>query len=233
MEEKKATERPFFSIVYCIFFVKKTGMQIAVITNDNLKAELLAQGLQEGLEITWMSVPAAAGSYDACIDLLFDSSETRIAALAKMSSALYLLNDVCGSDITFPGKFVRFNGWKTMLGRKVMEMAVTDTATMAATEKLLAFFNRKAEWVPDQPGLITARVISMIINEAYLALEAGVSTREDIDTAMQLGTSYPYGPFAWSEQIGTGEIEKLLLKLSATSNRYHPSRLLQQEAAIK
>lgn len=204
-----------------------------MITNEDFKAELLAQGLQEGLDIEWLSVPSAIGSFDACIDLLFDGSETRIAALAQISAALYLLNDVCGSAIRLPGRFVRFNGWKTMLGRNLMELATTDTETMAATEKLLPFLNRKAEWVPDQPGFITARIISMIINEAYLALEEAVSTKEDIDMAMQSGTGYPYGPFAWSRLIGITEIEKLLLKLSAISHRYQPSRLLQQEAAIK
>ncbi|MBP6588456.1 MAG: hypothetical protein KA229_00035 [Chitinophagaceae bacterium] len=208
-------------------------MRIAVITNEDLKAELLAHGLQEGLEIEWMSAPVASGSFDACIDLLFDSSENRTAALTEMQSALYLLNDVCGCDIRLPGQVVRFNGWRTMLGRSVMELGETDAATKSVIEKLLSYLNRKPEWVPDQPGLITARVISMIINEAYLALEAGVSTKEDIDTAMQLGTSYPHGPFAWSQLIGIGEIEKLLLKLTITANRYQPSRLLQQEAAIK
>jgi 3-hydroxybutyryl-CoA dehydrogenase len=208
-------------------------MRIAVITNEDLKAELLARGLQEGLDIEWMSTPVSKGYFDACIDLLFDASPDHLAALAQMQTALYLLNDVCKSEISLPGTIVRFNGWKTCLGRSVMELAAANEETMFITAKILAYFNRNAEWVPDQPGFVTARVISMIINEAYLALEAGVSTKEDIDIAMQSGTSYPYGPFAWSQLIGTRQIEKLLLKLSATSNRYQPSRLLQQEAASK
>lgn len=208
-------------------------MRIAVITNEVLKVELLAHGLQEGLDIEWMSAPAATGSFDACIDLLFDDSPDHVSALANMQTALYLLNDVCRCDISLPGTIVRFNGWKTCLGRSVMELAKADTNTMATTEKILAYFNRKTEWVPDQPGFVTARVISMIINEAYLALEAGVSTKEDIDIAMQSGTSYPHGPFAWSQLIGLRLIEQLLMKLSATSDRYQPSRLLQQEAAGK
>ena len=48
---------------------------------------------------------------------------------------------------------------------------------------------------PDIPGFISARVVSMIINEAYFALEEEVSSKEEIDTAMKLGTNYPYGPF--------------------------------------
>ena len=207
-------------------------MRIAVITNDHLKAELLAQGVQEGNAIDWLSAPAASGEWDACIDLLFTPEQDRINALKAMPSSLYLLNDVCGSTINLPPAFVGFNGWATLLSRTVIELADTDAGTRAAAEKILACFNRKAAWLPDQPGFVTARVISMIINEAYLTLEAGVSSRDDIDTAMQLGTSYPYGPFTWSRLIGPGQIVKLLLQLSLTSPRYQPSPLLQQEAAI-
>ena len=50
-----------------------------------------------------------------------------------------------------------------------------------------------------------------------------VSTEEEIDTAMQLGTSYPMGPFAWSRQIGLQRIAALLQKLAATDIRYQPA----------
>jgi 3-hydroxybutyryl-CoA dehydrogenase len=54
----------------------------------------------------------------------------------------------------------------------------------------------------------------MIVNEAFIALKEGVSTKEEIDIAMKLGTNYPYGPFEWAEKIGTERIKNLLSKLS-------------------
>jgi 3-hydroxybutyryl-CoA dehydrogenase len=56
-------------------------------------------------------------------------------------------------------------------------------------------------------------VISTIINEALIALMEGVSTREEIDTAMKLGTNYPYGPFEWAEKIGMERVDSLLAQL--------------------
>ena len=91
-------------------------------------------------------------------------------------------------------------------------------------------FNKKTEWTPDIPGFITARVISTIINEAYFSLEGKVSSREEIDTAMKLGTSYPYGPFEWSRIIGIKNIYSLLNILSRKNKRYLPSDLLKKEA---
>ncbi len=58
----------------------------------------------------------------------------------------------------------------------------------------------------DEPGFVSARIVSMIINEAYFTLEAGTSTKEEIDIAMKLGTGYPFGPFEWGEMIGLSRI---------------------------
>jgi 3-hydroxybutyryl-CoA dehydrogenase len=83
--------------------------------------------------------------------------------------------------------------------------------------------------VSDEPGFIAARVIAMIINEAYLALEEHVSTKEEINTAMKLGTNYPFGPFEWAVAIGTSNILNLLERLNRESNRYKPAAALVNE----
>ena len=85
-------------------------------------------------------------------------------------------------------------------------------------------------WLADDYGFIAARIIAMIINEAYYALEENVSTKEQIDIAMKLGTNYPYGPFEWSEKIGLKNILSLLQKLSKQNNRYTISSLLVHES---
>jgi len=83
---------------------------------------------------------------------------------------------------------------------------------------------------PDIPGMITARVLAAIINEAYHTLGAQVSSREEIDIAMKLGTSYPYGPFEWSDKIGLTRVYELLTELSNEDARYMPAPLLKEEA---
>jgi 3-hydroxybutyryl-CoA dehydrogenase len=81
------------------------------------------------------------------------------------------------------------------------------------TEEVFSLFNKKIEWLPDEIGFVTPRIISMIINEAFIALKEGVSSKEEIDTAMKLGTNYPYGPFEWAEKIGMERIDSLLVRL--------------------
>jgi len=97
-------------------------------------------------------------------------------------------------------------------------------------EKIFSALNRKTKWVTGIAGFISARVVAAIINEAYYALEQNVSTKEEIDIAMKLGTNYPYGPFEWADKIGLKNIYDLLITLSGTEKRYQPAVLLQKEA---
>lgn len=82
----------------------------------------------------------------------------------------------------------------------------------------------------DVPGLLVARTVSMLINEAADAVWQGVCTEEAADLAMKLGTNYPAGPFEWLEQIGVTAVVTLLNNLHTAyrSERYRISPLLQQ-----
>jgi 3-hydroxybutyryl-CoA dehydrogenase len=62
---------------------------------------------------------------------------------------------------------------------------------------------------------VSLRVISCVVNEAFLALSEGVATAEDIDRAMKLGANYPKGPFEWVEEIGARSIVETLDSLRA------------------
>jgi 3-hydroxybutyryl-CoA dehydrogenase len=73
----------------------------------------------------------------------------------------------------------------------------------------------------------------MIINEAYFALSEEVSTKNEIDIAMKLGTNYPYGPFEWASLIGLLKIAKLLEILYLNDERYATAPALLQELAIQ
>lgn len=125
-----------------------------------------------------------------------------------------------------PENVLRINGWATFLNRSVWEIAGTVTENIEAVFKAL---NTKIHVVKDEPGFISARIIAMIINEAFFAVEDNVSTRAEIDTAMKLGTNYPFGPFEWAALIGTKNILTLLQKLNETDTRYKPSKLLIKE----
>ena len=205
-------------------------MKIVVITDEPMKAELLAQGLKGDVYVEWQTIPEPVEGAAAYIDLLFTPSSGRIHTLKALQPALIIINSVSGTLEDLPGGFIRMNGWNSFLKRPVAEAACTDFKIRPAAETMFSCFSKKTEWTPDIPGFISVRVVSMIINEAYFALEEGVSTKEEIDTAMKLGTHYPYGPFEWGQIIGLSKLNERLTKLAGKNSRYSPATLLQQEA---
>ncbi len=124
-----------------------------------------------------------------------------------------------------PLNTARFCNWAGFTERPLWEIAVTGNTDWI--EKLMPVFDKKFEIVKDQPGLVAPRILSMIINEACFTLSEGISTIEEIDTAMQLGTNYPDGPFAWAKSIGTGKVYDLLEQLAKTNDLYTPHPMLQ------
>ncbi len=134
------------------------------------------------------------------------------------------------AQLKAPQNVLRINGWKTFLSRSSWEIAgIVDENIDLIFEKLQIKINA----VADEPGFISARVIAMIINEAYFAVSDKVSSKKEIDTAMKLGTNYPYGPFEWAELIKPDNILLLLQKLNLTSSRYTPATLLVTEVNEK
>ena len=85
------------------------------------------------------------------------------------------------------------------------------------------------EWVGSRVGLVTPRILCMIINEAFYTLQEGTANRRDIDAAMKLGTNYPLGPFEWCDMIGIDKVYRLLESVYADTKeeRYKICPLLK------
>jgi 3-hydroxybutyryl-CoA dehydrogenase len=196
-------------------------MRIAVIADDDQWAGLTGNwGNTELLRVESMSrIPSDA---DACICLLEDEPLS-----PGFTTGPLLMNAVnCTlADMGAPPNTVRINGWNSFLNNETWELAGTRDHQV---ESVIQALGKHAVWVPDQPGFISPRIIAMIINEAYFALGDGISSKEEIDTAMKLGTGYPYGPFEWASLIGHQRIYSLLQNLSIHDKRYLPAGLLAE-----
>jgi 3-hydroxybutyryl-CoA dehydrogenase len=79
--------------------------------------------------------------------------------------------------------------------------------------------------------MVTPRITAMIINEAWFTFGDGISSKEEIDIAMKLGTNYPFGPFEWGEKIGIKDVVHLLTELKRTGERYVIAPALLKETS--
>jgi 3-hydroxybutyryl-CoA dehydrogenase len=196
-------------------------MQVVVLMNQSLKEELLSSVASTSEKIIWIATISQLQDHqnaDAFIDLLFEKEHTSI--LQNLLPKTVIISSVEETLTAINSSFVRINAWPTFLKSTIVEASSLNEDRKKKAEEIFSLFNKKLEWLPDQIGFITPRVISMIINEAFISLKEGVSTKEEIDTAMKLGTNYPYGPFEWCEKIGTKKIASLLQQLNKENSRY-------------
>ena len=213
-------------------------MKLAILANDRQKEEWLLKPMKEGVYLIWVSnhQELQSTAADAYFDLLFQPVGGRIDALLSLNAPVFL-NEVihpfssliAGGASPQKSALLRLNAWPTFLKREIIELSSFKEENIQIASSIFSKLGWKFKAVPDIPGLLTARVISMIINEAYYTLQDEVSTKKEIDVAMKLGTNYPYGPFEWSELIGLPNIYKLLIELSGSDSRYTPCELLIKE----
>jgi len=198
-------------------------MRVVVLTDESLKAELLANADDLHQQVIWVDTLGQLQQHadaNAWIDLLFEKEH--LTVLQNFLPKTIIINSVVDTLNETDSSFVRINAWPTLLKSDSIEASCLVREKKQVAETIFSLFNKKMQWLPDEPGFVTPRVVSMIINEAFISLQEGVSTREEIDLAMKLGTNYPNGPFEWADKIGMNKVKSLLEKLSISQDRYTP-----------
>src|SRR5690606_5450708 len=85
---------------------------------------------------------------------------------------------------------------------EIIRGAQTSDETYAETKALAEKMGKVTVLSRDFPGFIVNRILIPMLNEACYALQEGIASVEDIDTAMKLGTNQPMGPLELADFIG-------------------------------
>jgi 3-hydroxybutyryl-CoA dehydrogenase len=202
-------------------------MRIVVKASEDQKAEWLEKpGISDGI-VEFIS--AGRNILEIEADVYFILTDEKKLQQITNANKPFFVNAVTETLNELTENCIRINAWSGFLKREIVEIVVLEKHKRIAEQTMNAL-GWKYIFVSDIRGMITARSISMIINEAYFALKDKVSTKNEIDIAMKLGTNYPYGPFEWSSKIGLKNVYHLLKKLSEEDKRYTVAPLLEEEA---
>jgi 3-hydroxybutyryl-CoA dehydrogenase len=208
-------------------------MKWVVLANNVIRKEMQQKCAGADISIIYVSTIEAMlveHDVDAYFDLDFSFTKKRVEELKTLLPKIVFINSVVCTlqEIGLP--FVRINAWPGFLERNCFELSVLSEEQQSSIIPIMQAIKSEYRIVPDVPGMLSARIVVMIINEAYFTLQEGVSDKAGIDLAMKLGTSYPYGPFEWAKKIGLKNVVDLLYALGITDKRYEIAKNLEIES---
>jgi 3-hydroxybutyryl-CoA dehydrogenase len=180
---------------------------------------------------------------DAILDLSFLNIEKKLARLqeVQVGSAVVITNtltiaattvqSVIGVNAQLAGAPIFPN---YVNRQKLIEFMLPfgSNSDDSGIREVFGALGKESERVQDAIAGVFPRTLSMIINEAAFAVQEGIATATDIDTAMKLGTNYPTGPLAWCDEIGASAVVATLDALAREygSDRYRVATLLRRMA---
>lgn len=199
-------------------------MQAIVYAEQTAKEEIIRKGIA-GFKIDFVdSLEQLLKSNGEVFFIL--TEDFKVSDLLQLPERPIFINSVVHTlkVLQLPRHICRINGWPTFINRDSWEIAGNEKIVMSVFNNL----GFRYSLVTDSPGFVAARIVAMIINEAYFAIGDGVSSIAEINIAMKLGTNYPFGPFEWASKIGINRILMLLEELQNCDQRYKPAPALKR-----
>lgn len=220
-------------------------MKILICGDANRAAELkgLLTGDHEISESAELSPELidSKGDYDLFFDLNADDHPEQLSLLLGLEHKLVFLSSAKKSlaEMAFEnsGTEVKsyvygINALPGFIERAMLEISMLNDSNQAYTqlEETMSTLGLDFQKVADRTGLVTPRVISMIINEACFTLQEGTASKDDIDLSLKKGTNYPHGPLEWADKIGVENVYQLLNAVynDTGDERYKICPLLKQ-----
>ncbi|KAJ1558386.1 hypothetical protein HK096_001485, partial [Nowakowskiella sp. JEL0078] len=147
------------------------------------------------------------------------------AILATNTSSISIT--AVASSIKNPEKVIGMHFMNPVPIMKLVEIIpglCTSVETLSETILLAKAMGKTTTQSSDMPGFIANRILMPYINEA------GIATREHIDTTMKLGTNVPMGPLTLADFIGLDTCLAIMKVLHSQlgDSKYRPAPLLQQ-----
>ena len=129
-----------------------------------------------------------------CAPHVILTTNTSSVRLGKLASATSRPEKVVGMHFMYPAQKMKL--------LEIIRTPATSDESYNIVKELSINMGKQPITVTDSPCFVTSRLIQTFINEAIFCLYQGVSSKEEIDTAMKLGMNHPMGPLELADFIG-------------------------------
>jgi 3-hydroxybutyryl-CoA dehydrogenase len=186
-----------------------------IVTNE-LKQKLTAAEVTEIQDSDYPKIDLSA--FDMIFDLSIDENSNALKYYAPLKNIpvfvgavktqLAAAANLYGREILCT--LIGINDLPTFVNRSLAEVSLLNKTDEPTLHQIMLNLGWEYKLVQDRVGMVTPRIIMMIINEACYTLQEGTASMQDIDTSMKLGTNYPFGPFEWADRIGIKHVYETL-----------------------
>ena len=155
------------------------------------------------------------------VNNLFIASNTSSISITKLASGLKSPEKFIGMHFMNPVPVMELV--EVIPGLQTLNSTLEDCKSLSQQMKKQIVISR------DFPGFIANRLLMPYINEAFFALEQGLSkTPEEIDKVMEMGTKVPMGPLKLADFIGLDTCLAIMRVIheGLGESKYRPAPLL-------
>jgi 3-hydroxybutyryl-CoA dehydrogenase len=122
-----------------------------------------------------------------------------------------------------------FNPVPVMRLLEIIRGYETSDATLEIAREWGKKIGKEVIVVKEAPAFAVNRILCVMINEAFYALDEGIASAEDIDKGMMLGCNHPIGPLALSDLVGNETLLRVMEGLhKELGDKYRPAPLLKK-----
>jgi 3-hydroxybutyryl-CoA dehydrogenase len=209
------------------------GYEVSMYLIEDLIDSGALQRLADDARQAQFAIDVVMESLDTKRDLIRTLDQTLPSDAPLISAALSVTATQVGAWASQADWVVGFGALPPLKRGSLIELAPglqTDPSTLGKAQQFFGSLGLDTAIVKDSVGLILPRIVCCLVNEAAYALMENVAQPRDIDTAMKLGTNYPYGPLEWGDLIGLDVVLAVLRGLfdEYGDDRYRPAPLLKQ-----
>jgi 3-hydroxybutyryl-CoA dehydrogenase len=209
------------------------GYEVSLYLIEDLIDSGALRRLAEDAKQAQIAIDVVVDSLDTKRDLIRTLDQSLPSDAPLLTATLSVTATQAGAWASQADWVVGFGALPPLTRGKLIELAPglqTDPSTLGKAQKFFTHLGLETAVVEDSVGLVLPRIVCCLVNEAAYALMENVAQPRDIDTAMKLGTNYPFGPLEWGDLIGLDVVLAVLRGLydEYGDDRYRPAPLLKQ-----
>ncbi len=190
-----------------------------------------------------LDLTQAAGKADIVVEVVIEVMEVKKQVYKELEEIVpahcLFFTNTSGLSITEmaantkrPDRFIGthfFNPVPVMRLLEIIRGYETSDETLEIAREWGKKIGKDVIVVREAPAFAVNRILCVMLNEAFYALDEGIASAEDIDKGMVLGCNHPIGPLALSDLVGNETLLRVMEGLhKELGDKYRPAPLLKK-----